>query len=157
MRFSQLALSIFILPLLFLLCSSASSPQISSGGDAILGVWLTGTGKGKIKIYKEGDKYYGKLVWLRDPNYENGTPKVDKHNPDNSKKNNPLLGILNLRHFTFAGKNKWEDGKIYDPENGKEYSCKIELVNENTLEVRGYVGISLFGRTDVWKRQADKY
>jgi uncharacterized protein (DUF2147 family) len=48
--------------------------------------------------------------------------------------------------------NSYEDGTIYDPENGKTYSCTIEMVNANTLNVRGYIGISLIGRTDVWKR-----
>ncbi len=139
------------------LFSSAIFKNANAGGDAILGVWLTGSGKARIKIYKDAaNKYHGKIVWLREPKYEDGTPKVDRNNPDESKRKNPLLGLQNLRNFTYEGETKWVDGQIYDPENGNDYNCKMELVDPNTLEVRGFIGISLFGRTDVWKRQIIK-
>lgn len=124
--------------------------------DAVIGVWKTGSGKGMVRIYKEGDKYYGKIVWLKEPNDENGNPKTDKNNSDESLRNRPLLGLVNLRDFVYKGNKVWEGGRIYDPENGNDYSCEMKLVDENTLEVRGYIGISLFGRTDVWKRQVKK-
>jgi uncharacterized protein (DUF2147 family) len=144
-----------LLALAFLFVTGVS-PATDSNGDAVLGVWLTGTGKGRIKIYKENNKYHGKIVWLRDPKNEEGKPKVDKNNPDESKRTRPLLGLQNLRDFVYEGDNKWIDGLIYDPENGNDYSCKMELTDPNTLEVRGFIGISLFGRTDVWKRQVLK-
>ncbi|MCS6905920.1 MAG: DUF2147 domain-containing protein [Bacteroidia bacterium] len=122
--------------------------------DAILGTWLTGTGKGKVKIEKIGEKYHGKIVWLRDPKNPDGTPKVDKNNPDPALQKRPLMGLRVLRDFVYVGDNKWEEGKIYDPENGKDYSCILTLIDENTLNVRGYIGFSLIGRTQVWKRQA---
>jgi uncharacterized protein (DUF2147 family) len=62
------------------------------------------------------------------------------------------LGSVILSNFVHAGGNKWEDGKIYDPNNGKKYSCNMKLKDNNTLEIRGYIGISLFGRTEVWTR-----
>lgn len=125
--------------------------------DAILGIWLTGSGKARIKIYKDKDqKYYGRIVWLREPKYEDGTNKVDRNNPDDAKKKTPLMGLINLRSFVYEGNNIWVDGFIYDPENGSDYNCKMELTDNNTLEVRGFIGISLFGRTDVWKRQVLK-
>jgi uncharacterized protein (DUF2147 family) len=142
---------------MFLVLTSSNFAPTQNDADAILGVWLTGTGKGKIKIFKGTDgKYHGKLVWLKEPKNPDGTIKVDKNNPDDSKKKTPLLGLQNLRNFTYEGDKKWEGGQIYDPENGSDYSCKIELMDDNTLEVRGFIGISLFGRTDVWKRQIIK-
>jgi uncharacterized protein (DUF2147 family) len=54
--------------------------------------------------------------------------------------------------FKYKGANKWEGGKIYDPNNGKTYSCKMTLEG-NTLKVRGFVGISLLGRTTIWTRK----
>jgi len=123
-----------------------------TGADAALGTWVTGSGKGHVEIYKEGGKYFGKIVWLKEPNNEQGTPKVDKNNPDAKLRSQPILGLINLRNFTYAGDNQWEDGKVYDPEKGKDYSCQMTLVDPNTLEVRGYIGISLIGRTDTWKR-----
>jgi uncharacterized protein (DUF2147 family) len=90
-------------------------------------------------------------VWLKNPN-DNGKPKVDKNNPDNSKRNQSVVGLLILKEFKFDGDDEWEDGDIYDPESGKTYSCYLSLKDKHNLKVRGYVGISLFGRTEVWTR-----
>lgn len=123
-----------------------------SEGDAILGVWETGSGKARVKIDKVGDKFFGKVVWLREPLNEEGKPKVDKNNPDEKLRTLPLLGYKLIKDFSFKGEKVWEDGTIYDPENGSTYSCTIKMTDENTLDVRGFIGVSLFGRTDVWKR-----
>ncbi|MPR32212.1 DUF2147 domain-containing protein [Salmonirosea aquatica] len=121
--------------------------------DAILGTWLTGSQKGRVQIYKQGNRYFGKIVWLQEPDDpKTNQPKTDRNNPDVSKKEQPLLGLVNLRNFSFSGANVWDQGKVYDPENGKEYSCRLTLRGNNTLDVRGYVGISLIGRTDTWQR-----
>jgi uncharacterized protein (DUF2147 family) len=123
--------------------------------DNVIGLWLVGNGKARVKIEREGKKYFGKIVWLKNPNDVAGQPRVDKNNPDASKRKNPILGILLLKGFEYDGDNQWVDGTIYDPENGKTYSCKITLKDQSTLEVRGYIGISMFGRTDIWKRQKE--
>jgi uncharacterized protein (DUF2147 family) len=57
-----------------------------------------------------------------------------------------------MSHFTYDGKNHWGGGRIYDPETGKTYRCKLTLDSDHKLEVRGYIGISLLGRTMVWTR-----
>jgi len=130
--------------------------QIPKGADAVTGLWLTGNGKGKIQIFKGNDGlFHGKIAWMTDP-LEDGKPKLDKHNPDPSKRKTPILGLQLMRGFRFEGERVWVDGKIYDPERGSDYSCKITLVNENTLNVRGFIGLSLFGRTDTWKRVQGK-
>ena len=121
--------------------------------DAVIGTWLTGSGKAKVSIYKEGDKYNGKIVWLKNPTYEDGKPKVDKHNPDKAKQTTPIMGLNMLKGFIFD-EDKWVDGTIYDPENGKTYSCKITY-RDGKLDVRGYIGISLIGRTDTWFKVPD--
>jgi uncharacterized protein (DUF2147 family) len=136
---------------LALICSSVWC-YAQSGADAVLGVWLTGSGKGHVQIYKQGNQYFGKIVWLKEPNEADGKPKVDKNNPDTKKRSQPIMGLVNLRNFAYDGDDVWEDGKIYDPEAGKDYSCKMTLKDPNTLDVRGYIGISLIGRTDTWKR-----
>jgi len=131
------------------------SMQVLAGTnpDACLGTWLTGSKKGHVQIYKQGDKYFGKIVWLKEPNDPaTGKPRTDAQNPDQQKSSRHLLGLVNLRDFKYEGNNTWEDGKIYDPENGKEYSCKIKLINANQLDVRGFIGVSLIGRTDSWVR-----
>lgn len=134
-----------------------SSFAQANNADAIIGFWKTGDGKAIVEIFKQADKYSGKIVWLAEPNDpETNKPKVDKKNEDEKLRTRPILGMVNLRDFKFIKNKLWEEGKIYDPKSGEDYSCTIKLVNENTIEVRGYVGISLFGRTDTWKRQKMK-
>lgn len=120
--------------------------------DKIVGVWEVGSGKARVKISKYGDKFGGKIVWLKEPTYADGTKKVDKNNPDEAKRTTPLLGYNNLLGFSYKGKSEYDGGTIYDPENGNVYNCIISLKDDNTLEVRGYIGVSIFGRTDSWKR-----
>ncbi len=120
--------------------------------DDIIGIWLTG-GKepAKIQVYKSGEKFYGKIIWLKNPT-ENGKQQVDANNPDKAKRSNPIIGLLILTGFKFDGDEEWKGGDIYDPESGKTYSSYMYLKDKNTLKVRGYVGVSLFGRTETWSR-----
>jgi uncharacterized protein (DUF2147 family) len=119
--------------------------------DAVLGTWVNPNGQDHILIYKKGNKYFGKLDWIKFPNDEQGKPKSDKKNPDLALRSRPLLGLELLKDFTFDGDNVWNDGTIYDPKSGKTYSCKMTL-DGNSLKIRGYVGISLFGRSETWTR-----
>jgi uncharacterized protein (DUF2147 family) len=120
--------------------------------DDIIGTWLTG-GKepAKIQIYKSGEKFYGKIIWLKNPS-ENGKQRTDVNNPDKLKRSNSIIGLVMLTGFKFDGDEEWKGGDIYDPESGKTYSCYMWLKDKNTLKVRGYIGISLVGRTEIWTR-----
>jgi uncharacterized protein (DUF2147 family) len=121
-------------------------------GDKLLGVWEPSHGKAKVKITKVGNKYFGKIVWLKFPTHEDGAKKADRNNPDPKMHDTPLLGYKILKDFEYVGKKTWENGTIYDPENGSTYNCVIKLKDNNTIEVRGYIGVSAIGRTDTWKR-----
>ncbi|MBM3442829.1 MAG: DUF2147 domain-containing protein [Bacteroidetes bacterium] len=150
----------------FLIPIIASAAAILFGGsfttdpansDAIVGVWKTGEGTAMVRIYKNGEKYQGRVVWLKEPNDpETGKPKVDKNHPEEASRTRPLLGLINVWGFVYKDNNTWDEGNIYDPKNGSTYSCTIRMTNPNTLEVRGYIGVSLIGRTDVWTRQVAK-
>ena len=129
--------------------------QSTNSSDAIVGTWLVQDGTAKVKIEKSNGKYSGKLVWIKSPNDKNGKPLLDTKNPDKSLQSRPQLGLRLLENFAYDNQNAWTDGSIYDPDSGKTYSCKITMKNSETMEVRGYVGISLFGRTDTWKRSQD--
>ena len=96
-----------------------------NNANDIIGKWLSQTGKAKIEVFESGNKYYGKIVWLKDPLNEEGTPKLDKNNPNPEKQKLKLIGLLLLRSMEFDGHDTWHNGTIYDPENGKEYKCKI--------------------------------
>ena len=132
------------------LISYVARPQ--NKADDIIGIWLTGGNQpAKIQIYESGEKFYGKIIWLKSPT-ENGKQRIDGNNPDKEKRNNPVIGLVMLKNFTFDGNDEWQGGDIYDPESGKTYSSYIYLKDSNTLKVRGYDGISLLGRTETWTR-----
>ena len=127
-------------------------PVFGQNKDAVVGKWLSESGEGQIQIYKKGDRYFGKLVWLKFPDGDDGKPKVDARNPDPAKQKRTINGLELLQNFSFSGDNVWEDGTIYDPKTGKTYSCKLTLVSNNKLNIRGFIGISILGRTEKWTR-----
>lgn len=128
------------------------SALAQNSADDIIGVWLTGGNEpARIQIYKSGEKYFGKIIWLKNP-VENGKPRMDGNNPDKQKRNNPVIGLVILAGFRYDGEDEWKGGDIYDPESGKTYSSYMYLKDKNTLKVRGYIGISLLGRTETWTR-----
>lgn len=145
----------YFLSLFFILCLSLqlSVAQDAAEADRLVGVWEPSNGKARVKVDKLGDKYYGRIVWLKEPNDpQTGEPKTDKNNPDESLRSTPLRGYRMLKDFVYKGDGVWEEGTIYDPENGNNYNCIIKLKDENTLDIRGFIGIQTFGRTDEWKR-----
>ena len=118
----------------------------NSGPDVILGEWLSQEKDGKISIYKQGDKYYGKISWGKTPG------RKDTKNPDAKLKNRDLIGLVILQDFKYTG-SAWENGKIYDPNSGKTYDCILKVKDNNkVLDIRGYVGVPMFGRTATWTR-----
>jgi uncharacterized protein (DUF2147 family) len=122
----------------------------------IVDVWLNEDKDAHIEIYKDGDKFFGKIVWLKTPiDSLTGKPKLDTKNIDESLRSRPVMGMLLLKDFVFDGDDEWEDGEIYDPKSGKTYSCYMEFPdedNKDNLKIRGYIGISLLGRTTYWTR-----
>lgn len=132
------------LSILFTFCTFWAYSQTAS--DQILGEWLSEPKDGKIQIFKQGDLYFGKISWSKTPG------KKDVNNPDASLRSKELLGQVILKNFKFTG-HSWEKGTIYDPHSGKTYDCILKLRDQNkTLDIRGFVGVSLFGRTSTWTR-----
>lgn len=141
----------------------AAVPLLASDGDSILGVWATDPdgegGQAHVEIYAVGELYSGKIVWLEEPLYtaqdeddEEGEPKVDKNNPDPAMQSRPIMGLELMKGFKFDGKGTWKKGTIYDPDNGKTYKCKVRIGDDGKLNVRGYIGVSMLGRTSLWTR-----
>lgn len=119
--------------------------------DPIEGYWFNEEKSAKVQIYKGRDnRFYGKVAWLKVPTRD-GKPKMDQRNPDPNKRNNPIVGLTILKGFEKDGSNEYDDGTIYDPKNGKTYSCKMTL-DGSTLDVRGFIGVSMIGRSTKWYR-----
>jgi uncharacterized protein (DUF2147 family) len=137
----------------YLLSCSITAVAQTAEADLVIGNWLVQDKKAKVQIFKRSNKYFGKIIWLKEPNNEQGKPKLDKENPEENQRSRPILGLEMLRDFVYDEDLVWEDGEIYDPKNGKTYSCKMTLsADGRTLDVRGYIGISLIGRTQIWSR-----
>lgn len=124
--------------------------------DRILGLWATDKAEAHVEISRDENGYRGVIVWLKEPFYpaddeqSPGEPKVDRENPGPALRERTITGLEIMKGFRYAGNDRWIDGTIYDPENGKTYKCRLRLTEDGTLKVRGYVGISLFGRTTEW-------
>lgn len=141
----------YLLPVVLMISAVLLLQTRSFAQDKIEGLWFNDIKDAKIQIYKANDgKFYGKIVWLKEPT-KSGKPKLDDKNPKKELQNQPIVGLLILKGFHKDGDNGYEDGTIYDPTNGKTYDCKMTYKGK-TLSIRGYVGISLFGRTTVWER-----
>lgn len=131
---------------MFLIAGMATTSQAQTKADAIVGEWTNEKKETKFQIFKQGNKYFGKILW------GTGTDNKDVKNPDPKLKNREVIGLVMLNNFVFDGKETWEKGTIYDPREGKTYSCKITLKGKDKINVRGFVGIAMFGRTEVWTR-----
>jgi uncharacterized protein (DUF2147 family) len=121
--------------------------------NTIEGTWITqddetGRKKSEVLIYKENGKLYGKITKLLLPEDE-GKKCI---NCKGKNKNQPIEGMVIIKDLELED-DTWEDGTILDPKSGKVYDCYIGFQDSNTLKVRGFLGFSLLGRTQIWKRK----
>jgi uncharacterized protein (DUF2147 family) len=145
--------------LLNLFIAFTFSAFAQSKADRICGLYYAtdpGNGEGsQIQIYKAEDgTYEGKVVWMQYPNYPNGEPRRDVKNPDPEKRNQTNVGIVIIKGFTYnASKDEWQDGSVYNPGSGKTYRSYMKLESDDKLKVRGYLGVSLLGKTVTWTKE----
>ena len=126
-------------------------PTFSALAQDVIGKWKLEDGTAIVEVYKVGNVYNGKIVWLQEPTEPDGTPAVDNNNPDKKLRTRPLIGLNMLHGLNKDGK-KYSGGKIYDPGNGKTYNCSMQ-VDGNTLKVRGSLdSMGILGRTMDWFR-----
>lgn len=134
-------------------------PLASFGqAEKFLGVFLTASDSSSVEITKHTNgKYIGVINWIMVPNNDDGTPKLDKENPDPAKAKLPVIGIKLVKGFSYnKKKDRWDGGTIYDPDNGKTYDCYcwFEDGNYDVLYLKGYVlGMKFLGRETIWKRK----
>lgn len=127
--------------------------------EDVIGTWYTKGNNAKVKIRKNGNTYTGSIIWLKDPVYDDdhesaGQPKLDDNNPDTSLRSRKIVGMQFLWGFTYEN-GEYTGGKIYDPESGKTYHCKMEI-KDGKLHVRGSLDrFGLAGRTQEWTRATD--
>lgn len=127
-----------------------SFTSFAQEADDILGLWINEDRIFGFEVYKSQGKYYSKIAWLAEPT-ENGKPKVDKNNPDASKRNNPLLGTRIFSELKFD-KDEWNGGRIYNAKDGKTFDVYLELEDKDELKVIGFKGSRWLSKINVWYR-----
>jgi len=152
-----LTAALFVIAMAF---ASTSNAQVKP--DKILGYYLTyddetGAEKSQVQIYKDANgKYYGKIVWLKEPNNKDGKPKVDDKNPEAKLKTRPVMGLEMLKGFSFdKSDEEWNNGTIYNPSSGKTYNCYINFESATKVKIRGFIGASWMGlgKTVYWTKE----
>lgn len=110
--------------------------------DEILGYYMSPDESSIFKFYKSGNKYFGKSVWMKRPS------RLDTLNPDVSKRTQKILGSVLVWDFIYDGKNNWSKGYVYDANKGKIYKSKITRDEKGNLIVRGFIGVTVIGKTE---------
>jgi uncharacterized protein (DUF2147 family) len=138
-----------LLPILLGLAGTAASAQSLHASDAI-GFWVEQDQGWVVETSPcaDGNGLCGTLVSYRD-DADMANVSLDVHNPDPSKRSMPLCGIQLLGAFTpVKGREvEWEHGWVYAPDTGKTYTGEAKMIDMNTIKLRGFIFISLFGRT----------
>jgi uncharacterized protein (DUF2147 family) len=137
-----------------LLCLAFATPGIAAESASPEGFWRTAGGNGIIEIVRCGadDTMCGKIAWFRikpdDPNPQG----VDLKNPDLERRSRSLCGLIFMYAFKPAAPGHWDHGRVYDAESGNTYDATMTLRTDGKLDLHGYIGISLLGRSEIWTR-----
>ncbi len=134
----------------FASCACGATGIRAADATSPVGLWKNEDAT--FEIFENKGKLSARIVTLTEPKTSEGKEKTDIHNPDPSKRNRPIIGLVFMSGFNRKSDTRWNDGTIYDPKSGSTYSCFMELVSPDRIKVRGFVGISLIGRTEVWTR-----
>lgn len=148
-------------PFLIVAMLSMMSVSLSSKAEGLTpeGVWLHDNERIRVQVApcepQHDEPLCGKIVWLKNPDNREGGRRLDTENPVQSARQEPVIGMTVVRGLVRSGPRLWTGGSIYNPDDGASYKARVELVGPNTLHVRAYVMLPLFGETKVWTRVED--
>ena len=139
--------------LLLIGLASAVLPAAADGATPI-GRWYAEGGAAQVEISPCDDTLCGRVVWLRAPFDEHGCELRDRFNADPLLRGRSVIGIEIMQGLQPVARDGrvWEHGSIYDPASGRTYTCRLTMVDDDRVELRGYLGIPLLGRTTTWIR-----
>jgi uncharacterized protein (DUF2147 family) len=118
------------------------------------GVWIDHTGRGAVEIAPCPEGLCGRIVWLQQPNDKSGQLLRDENNEDRAKRSQPICGLQIIGGLKLQPDGSWDNGWIYDPEQGAKFDVELRLRNANQLQVKGYKGLKFLSETYQWKRAA---
>ena len=131
------------------------SKAFAQDAQKIVGIWLNEEKTSKIEVKEEGGQFVGTVIYISPEKYVNGEPEKDTMNPDAKLRSRSRLGLQILSGLKYnVSAKEWQNGRIYDPKNGKTYDCFAWFDKDsNTLYIKGYVaGIKWLGRSTTWTR-----
>ncbi|MDT8282007.1 MAG: DUF2147 domain-containing protein [Gammaproteobacteria bacterium] len=144
-----------LLMTLTLAATSSASPKPDNSD--IYGLWLESKKQKVAVLIEDCDaRLCGYIYWLKKPLTADGLIKRDPRNPDAALRDRPLCGLKTLSGFRRVSEDTWSEGQIYNPKDGQTFASTIKLSDDGSLKIRGYVGISLFGKTLIWQRPQEK-
>lgn len=142
------AILLFLIPIAVGAAAPNGSPE---------GYWLTAKHDAVIELYRcAGEELCGRIAWFRLRPDNTNPQALDIKNPDPAKRAQSLCGLAFITGFKAVATDRWEDGTIYDPNSGSTYRGTIQLRPDGTLDLHGYIGISLIGRSEIWTHYPQK-
>lgn len=132
--------------------SGPAVAQQAAGGP--IGLWLDHTGRGAIEIAPCANALCGRIVWLKEPKDKQGRPLVDALNEDRRQRLRPICGLQIIGDLRLQNDGSWDNGWIYDPEQGESFDVEVRLRTPDMLQVKGYKGLKFLSETYQWRRTA---
>ena len=142
---------------LLIAAAAGAAGAAPRGAPIELGVWINHTGRGAVEIRpcgtagRDANRLCGFIVWLKDPNNKRGEPLTDGYNPEPSKRRRPICGLPVLGALQRVEEG-WDNGWVYDPEQGASFDAAIQLASRDRLTLTGYKGVKFFSKSFTWRR-----
>ena len=131
-----------------------AGPALAQAPGAVgpVGLWIDHTGRGAVEIATCGSNLCGRIVWLQSPIGDDGKPLVDELNQDRAKRGKPICGLQIIGGLKRQPDGTWDEGWIYDPEQGQSFDVELTMLRSGQLQVKGYKGFKFLSQTFQWRR-----
>ena len=134
---------------IFIVSSLFAGITLYAQSDILPGIWVTEGSRSKVEIFRTGNSYAAKIIWLAEENNTEGQPKTDKKNPDPALRSRPIIGLVILSDLKLEN-GIWKGSKIYSPERGEYIDCSLQLQDGYTLRITATKGF--FSTTKYWRK-----
>ena len=132
--------------------AAAQQPAAAPVASGPVGIWIDHTGRGAVEIAPCASDLCGRIIWLKEPNDKQGRPLRDARNEDKGQRNRAICGLQIIGGLKPQRDGSWDNGWIYDPEQGESFDVEIRVRGANGLQVKGYKGLKFLNETFQWTR-----
>lgn len=129
---------------------------LNANAAAPYGLWLTANKRAIVEIAPCSDSACGRIVWMANAYEDDGSPKRDRNNPNEALRDQPLCGITLVGDLMPRDRRAELYGFVYNPRNGKKYSARVSALDEDKIEMRGFLGLEAFGKSETWTRVTNR-